>query len=141
MTYSGKKAMHFAGLDPGGDGQFGWYIISGRDLPLQVIRAACAADAGGAVGSLLDVLGPSPQLHGAGIDSSLFLTPSGNRRVDGIVREAIKKAGAPNVGGTVQHVNSLRGACLTQGVVAAHLLRQKFSGLPITEATRKRSSG
>ena len=137
MTNNGEETMYLAGLDPGGDGRFGWCIVSGPELPLEVVRAGCAAHAAAAVESLLDALGPSAHLHGAGIDSPLFWTPSGNRRVDTLVREAIKRAGARNAGGTVQHVNSLRGACLTQGVVAAHLLRRKFPNLPISEAHPK----
>jgi hypothetical protein len=129
--------MHFAGLDPGGDGRFGWCIVAGREPPLDLVRAGCAADAGAAVRSIFDALGPSAQLQGAGIDSPLFWTPSGSRRADSIVREAIKKAGARNAGGMVQHVNSLRGACLTQGVVAAYLLRRQFSALRITESHPK----
>jgi hypothetical protein len=45
--------------------------------------------------------------------------------------------GAPNAGGTVQQVNSLRGACITQGLVAAHLLRRAVPGVRITEAHPK----
>lgn len=52
-------------------------------------------------------------------------------------RSPIKSAGAPNAGGTVQQVNSLRGACITQGVVAAHLLRRAVPGVRITEAHPK----
>src|SRR5262249_33766894 len=99
--------MRFVGLDPGGDGQFGWCVLIGARLPLSIVQSGCSADADGAVGSLLDVIGVSADIHGVGIDSPLFWTPSGARRVDRIVREAIKKAGAPNAGGTVQHVNSL----------------------------------
>jgi len=132
-----SEKMRFVGLDPGGDGQFGWCIIAGSERPLSLIHSGCASDAAAAVRSLLGALGPSPEVHGVGIDSPLFWTPSGARRVDYLVREAIKAAGAPNAGGTVQHVNSLRGACLTQGVVAAHLLRQAIPGVRITEAHPK----
>ncbi len=90
-----------------------------------------------AVRDVLEVLGPSPQIDGVGIDSPLFFAPSGKRRVDFVVREAIKAAGAPNAGGTVQQVNSLRGACIAQGVVAAHLLRRAVPGVRITEAHPK----
>lgn len=129
--------MRFVGLDPGGDGQFGWCVIAGSARPLSLIRSGCASDAAVAVRDVLGVLGPSPQIDGVGIDSPLFWAPSGRRRVDFVVREAIKAAGAPNAGGTVQQVNSLRGACVTQGVVAVHLLRRAVPGVRITEAHPK----
>ena len=39
--------------------------------------------------------------------------------------------------GTVQQLNSLRGAALVQGLVAAMLLSQRVHGLPITETHPK----
>jgi hypothetical protein len=132
-----SNKMRFVGLDPGGDGRFGWCVVEGSGPPLSLVQSGCTGDAAAAVQSVLGVLGPSREIHGVGIDSPLFWTPSGTRRVDCLVREAIKGADAPNVGGTVQHVNSLRGACLTQGVVAAHLLRQAVPSVRITEAHPK----
>ena len=41
------------------------------------------------------------------------------------------------MGGTVLHVNSLRGACLVQGMTAALLLRRRAPELPISEAHPK----
>jgi hypothetical protein len=49
----------------------------------------------------------------------------------------MKRLGAINVGGTVQHVNSLRGACLSQGIMAAHLLRRELPEIRITESHPK----
>ena len=109
--------MRFVGFDPGGDGQFGWCVIAGAAWPLSLILSGCANNAAAAVCAVLEVLGASREIDGVGIDSPLFWAPSGRRRVDFIVREAIKEAGAPNAGGTVQQVNSPRGACITQGVV------------------------
>jgi hypothetical protein len=129
--------MLFVGLDPGGDGQFGWGVVAGSACPLALVHSGCARDAASVVGALQEAIGSSGVVQGVGIDSPLFWTPTGARRVDRIVREAIKEAGARNAGGTVQHVNSLRGACLTQGVVAAHLLRQAMPGVRITEAHPK----
>lgn len=47
------------------------------------------------------------------------------------------EAGAPYAAGVVQDVNSLRGACLVQGVMAALKLRELYPALPITEAHPK----
>jgi hypothetical protein len=39
--------------------------------------------------------------------------------------------------GTVSHVNSLRGACLVQGVLIARLSRERWPEVPITESHPK----
>ncbi|RJR32320.1 MAG: DUF429 domain-containing protein [Desulfobacteraceae bacterium] len=129
--------MRFIGLDPGGDGQFGWCVAEGTAWPLSLVSHGCVRDAATAIQSLLERLGPLEDVNAVGIDSPMFWTPSGSRLVDEIVRKAIRKAGAPNVGGTVQHINSLRGACLIQGMVAAYLLRKAFPTMRITEAHPK----
>src|SRR2546422_9743690 len=129
--------MRFVGFDPGGAEQFGWCVVEGATRPLSLVRSGCASDAVAAVDAVLRGVGGPSRIDGVGIASPLFWAPSGRRRVDWIVREAIKSLGAPNAGGTVQQVNSLRGACITQGVVAAHLLRRAVSGVRITEAHPK----
>lgn len=129
--------MRFVGFDPGGDKQFGWCVIEGAARPFSLVHSGCVSDAAAAVEAVVRVAGVEGRIDGVGIDSPLYWTPTGRRRVDRIVREAIKAAGAPTAGGTVQQVNSLRGACLTQGVVAAHLLRCAFPGVRITEAHPK----
>ena len=61
----------------------------------------------------------------------------GNRRVDEIVRKALKDKGFPgSIGGTVQDVNSLRGACLVQGILLGKYLHETYT-LKITEAHPK----
>ena len=129
--------MRFVGFDPGGDKQFGWCVIEGATRPLSLVHSGCVNDAAAAVDAVVRAVGDRSRIDGVGIDGPLFWTPSGRRRVDWVVREAIKSAGAPNAGGTVQQVNSLRGACSTQGVVAAHLLRRAVPGVRITEAHPK----
>lgn len=129
--------MRFVGFDPGGDEQFGWCVLEGTTRPLSLVQSGCVSDAAAAVDAVLRLVGVPPRIDGVGIDSPLFWAPAGRRRVDWIVRAAIKSAGAPNAGGTVQQVNSLRGACITQGVVAAHLLRRAVPGVRITEAHPK----
>jgi len=79
----------------------------------------------------------SMQLAGAGIDSPLFWVANGDRRVDQAVRAKMQALGARSVWGTVQSVNSLRGACLAQGILAAQLLRSRFPNIRITESHPK----
>lgn len=120
------------GFDPGGLEAFGWCVVEdAEELPLRFLEggiAQGARDAFEAVVEHSDVLA-------AGIDSPLFWTTSG-RRVDSVLRDELKTR-APSAAGTVQAVNSLRGACLVQGVLLAMLLRERWPGLRISESHPK----
>ena len=59
------------------------------------------------------------------------------RKADSTVRRAIHRLGAQHVAGTVQQLNSLRGACLVQGVTAATLIRRNAQRTLITETHPK----
>jgi len=129
--------MRFIGLDPGGKKHFGWCVLEGRTLPLTLAKFGCVSDAAAAVDAVLRVVGDAARIDGVGIDSPLFWAPAAKRRVDSLVREAITSIGPPSAGGTVQEVNSLRGACLVQGMMAAHLIRRALPDVRITEAHPK----
>ncbi len=123
------------GLDPGGRGAFGWATVEdAHELPLRILAsgvANCAAEAvQRAVASV-----KSAHVLAAGIDAPLYWVACSDRFADGHLRNAICQRGAP--GGTVQHVNSLRGACLIQGMMGALLLRRDNAELPISEAHPK----
>ena len=131
------------GFDPGGVGNFGWSVcrVDGNDLQWP-LATGVADDAEDALQKVKKVVGPSdppghPQVLAAGIDAPLFWGKKGNRTIDGIVRHALKRTVFPTPGGTVQQVNSLRGACLVQGLLLARYLRDWKPGLPITEAHPK----
>ena len=135
--------MLVLGFDPGGKGQFGWCVaeaISGGRIRLWETQKD-ADHAEDAVHRVIELLRSRHRdlsdIEGAGIDSPLFWARKAHRDVDRTVREAIKACGARNAGGTVQQVNSLRGACLVQGVVAAFLLRRYNPTMRITEAHPK----
>jgi len=76
-------------------------------------------------------------IEGVGIDSPLFWVADGDRRADQTVRGAMKALGATAIDGTVQRVNSLRGACLVQGVMAARLIRDHNPNVRLTESHPK----
>ncbi len=59
----------------------------------------------------------------------------GDRQADQIVRQMLVQAGGRT--SSVLHVNSLMGACLVQGALAAHLGRTAWPGASITEAHPK----
>lgn len=126
------------GLDPGGAGNFGWCIAQyTKVMPLIPLACGITDNASLAIRYALDAIPEGSVLVSAGIDAPLFWSKSGARNADLTVRHAIKQAGAPHVSGTVQDINSLRGACLIQGMLAALELRERFPDLPITESHPK----
>ena len=130
--------MWLAGFDPGGESQFGWCVVEASgELPLSLHRTGVASNAAEAVNCVLKEVPSESTLIAAGIDSPLFWLPDGDRNADRVIRNEIKKLGASSPAGTVQHVNSLRGACLVQGVLAAMLLRAAIPSINITEAHPK----
>jgi hypothetical protein len=126
------------GFDPGGAGEFGWAVLETSSSERPALRVAGTAwHASNAIDAACAELRSDDRVLAAGIDSPMYWTPSGDRVAETIVRNAMRSFGAPNVGGTVQHPNSLRGACVVQGPTTALLLRQRFAGLPITESHPK----
>jgi hypothetical protein len=139
------------GLDPGGTGNFGWCVV--KDAPklprwtfasdladedkVAVFASGLADDSEAAVSAARASIPPNGQILAAGIDAPLFWSRTGRRNADVVVRAAIREAGARYASGTVQNVNSLRGACLVQGMLAALKLRELYPKLPITEAHPK----
>ncbi len=130
--------MVILGLDPGGNGNFGWCLaeVTG-DRPMTLWQWGTADNAERAVAHALEHLPRSAMLAAAGIDSPLFWVANGDRQCDKTVRRAMRRVGASAVGGTVQAVNAMRGACLIQGIMAARLLRLRFPSIRITESHPK----
>jgi predicted nuclease with RNAse H fold len=78
----------------------------------------------------------TPKIDAIGIDAPLFWNAAGDRIADQLVRKAATRLGCS--GGTVNAVNSLRGACLIQGMLIAMICRQRIArGILITEAHPK----
>ena len=130
--------MLVIGFDPGGVSQFGWCVAEARpDRLLRFSRSGVANHAAEAVPAALEKIGDPGQIAAVGIDSPLFWVASGKRRADRAVRAAMNRLGARNIGGTVQQLNSLRGACIVQGIMAARLLRTAVPTVGITESHPK----
>jgi uncharacterized protein DUF429 len=125
------------GFDLGGKGRFGWCVAEMTDGRLRLAYADVADHARDAVEAARDHAGKLGRVVAAGIDSPLLWRSDGRRKADTSVRKAIKAMHANNIGGTVQSVNSLRGACLSQGILAAHVLRLAFPGIRLTESHPK----
>ncbi len=126
-----------AGFDPGGKGKFGWCIA--RPNPWEVIKVGVADHA---VDAFCKVKYAAAERSGnwklvaAGIDAPLYWPYTGqSRKSDEYIRKQIinRKKSA----GTVQAVNSLRGACLAQGVMLAAILEENCSACRVTETHPK----
>ena len=124
----------YIGFDPGGIGNFGWSVLSadGRLSTASVVSGTCS-NADDAVSAASEALDGPPKA--VGIDSPMFWVSSGDRLSDKRVRNAVvANGGYP---GTVSHVNSLRGACLAQGIIVGRLARRLWPQVPITESHPK----
>ena len=130
------------GFDPGGagdacdEGHFGWSICKEADGQLQPPAATgLATDAWDAINQVrVRILGNSRVLA-AGIDAPLFWSRTGSRQADAVLRRTLSDNGFPasKVGGTVQAVNSLQGACSVQGMLLTKYLSETWD-LTITES-------
>ena len=127
----------FLGFDPGGKRKFGWAVCSSSSDIFKVLESGIADHAEDAVNQALSKVQDNTKVLGAGIDAPLFWVENGSRKADDSVREAIQRLGSPTPSGTVQQVNSLKGACLVQGVLTANLLNQKIKNITITESHPK----
>jgi hypothetical protein len=124
------------GFDPGGKKSFGWCVAENAlVLPLQIRATGVVDNARDAILKAFACIKYGEQVFAAAIDAPMFWVPCGDRKVDRIVRNQVCGLKCP--GGTVQAVNSLRGACLVQGMLTGILLREKFPALPITESHPK----
>jgi len=125
------------GFDPGGERAFGWCLCGVEAENFYVLKTGTSDHTQAALKNSLTERPSGGVVVGAGIDAPMFWTADGGREADNWLRRSIGRCGAPNTSGTVQHFNSLRGACVIQGLLTARLLKNKFPGLPITEAHPK----
>ncbi len=130
----------YLGFDPGGKKNFGWAVCSSAANTLRVLNTGTArhsAEAMAEVEKALSNISEGDHVVGAGIDAPLLWVENGRRKVDELLQTVIGKLGAPSPYGTVQHINSLWGACIVQGVMLANLLHRRFPALAITESHPK----
>ena len=126
--------MVLLGFDPGGINSFGWATLNlgeaGEFVSLTTGVASNAPDAVRNAGQSAD---SAPA--GVGIDAPLFWVQEGDRRTDSHIRNRVVAAGGH--AGTVNSVNSLRGACLVQGIFTARLVAASWPSAIVTEAHPK----
>ncbi len=124
------------GFDPGGKagaGGFGWSIcevVNGVLMPPIAGQMGVAHDALEARDRVMAALPDNAIVTAAGIDAPLFWGSRGYRHVDQVLKDNLAE-----VANSVCHINGMRGACLVQGIVLAHHLRERemWQRLEITE--------
>ena len=124
------------GFDPGGKTKraFGWSVCQtdGNAL-LPRPKTGSTIHAEEAIRQVQSAMKSHSNLKvlAAGIDAPLLWSREGDRKIDGIIRKELEKNGYST--GTVISVNSLRGACLAQGLLLAIRLNEIYKP-QITEA-------
>lgn len=103
----------------------------GRDLSL--VASGTCSSAPAALSAARAATSIAPIAFGT--DAPLFWVEAGDRKADEIVRKMVCAAGGKS--GTVNHVNSLRGACLVQGVLVVRFAAELWPSAMITEAHPK----
>jgi predicted nuclease with RNAse H fold len=126
--------MVLLGFDPGGRNRFGWASlrIDESGMPVALKTGVCST-ASTAVREAAEVTNSVPVA--VGIDAPLFWVKEGDRKADASIRRLV--CDALGKSGTVAHVNSLRGACLVQGVLAALQIAETWPSTKVTEAHPK----
>jgi len=126
--------MILLGFDPGGINSFGWATLhldeAGKFISLKTGIASNTPDA---ISNAWQNAASAPA--GVGIDAPLFWVEKGDRRADSHIRTRVVAAGGHS--GTVNSVNSLRGACLVQGILTARRVFDLWPSAIVTEAHPK----
>ena len=127
---------YIAGFDPGGNDGFGWALVENNaSLPLNFVDAGVANHCDDAWLAITNQLNGN-RIVGAGIDSPLYWGAE-TRNVDLSLRGEIGYLGSAVPHGTVQSPNSLRGACLVQGILVAKHVLNDFPDSQISECHPK----
>jgi predicted nuclease with RNAse H fold len=127
--------VNFLGFDPGGQRAFGWALIRSDEDATTARFVACGvvSSATAALDEAAAHLEEEPQA--VGIDAPLFWGSRGDRLADALIRKQVRAMGGHSA--VVAHVNSLRGACLAQGAIAAKEAAQRWPHALITETHPK----
>ena len=123
---------YFIGFDPGGNNAFGWAVLWVQGNAIELIKSGTCNNAQTAL--------EAARIHAAApmavaIDAPLFWVSAGDRVADANVRKMVCTEGGSS--GTVSHVNSLRGACLVQGILVTKLAINAWPTALVTEAHPK----
>ena len=121
------------GFDPGGSAAFGWSALASTDGQISVVGSGTCSSASDALSAARAAIPSQPAAFA--VDAPLFWLPAGDRNADKIVRKMVCAAGGSS--GTVSHINSLRGACLVQGVLVTQMAATLWPDAMVSEAHPK----
>lgn len=128
--------MNVLGLDPGGLNSFGWASLHIDELGAPIaLKTGISSSAPAALNEVSRAAGVDVVPMAIGIDAPLFWVTEGDRKADARIRQLVCAAGGHS--GNVGHVNSLRGACLVQGIIAARLVADLWPRATVTETHPK----
>ncbi len=119
-------AGYWAGADPGGKGKFGLAFLY-CDGEISCTRVSSVDEA-------VEAIADKGEPCALGVDAPMWWSSGvgGGRKSDEILRKAYGIHP-----GTVQSVNSLRGAALVGGTLLAFRVRERFPSVKVTEAHPK----
>jgi hypothetical protein len=123
----------YIGIDPGGDRALGWCVLTSHGPEPTTLESGCCTGVAQALTNIAACIREVPRA--AGIDAPLYWARQGDRVADAAIRRMVRIHGGPS--STVNHVNSLRGACLVQGVLSVVALRERWPSIAITESHPK----
>jgi predicted nuclease with RNAse H fold len=124
---------YFIGFDPGGEKAFGWAVLRAAGNITELIKSGTCSNAQTASEAARIYATTVP--IAIAIDAPLFWVNGGDRKADATVRKMVCAEGGSS--GTVSHVNSLRGACLVQGILVTKLATDSWPNALVTEAHPK----
>lgn len=130
------EKYYVLGFDPGGPDGFGWSICEVMDGLVLPSRGGAASHVAEVMDKVVNYIHRQANILGIGIAAPLFWTPTGTRRVDGIVRDALAASGHPAPTEPVKAFGALTGERLAQGLLLASNLWEHFT-IPITETNPK----
>jgi predicted nuclease with RNAse H fold len=128
-----ETAAFYIGFDPGGNEAFGWAVLRTQGTITELVKSGTCSDAH-AASEAAKIFATSAPIAIA-IDAPLFWVNAGDRKADARVRKMVCAAGGSS--GTVSHVNSLRGACLAQGILVTKIAVESWPNALVTEAHPK----
>ena len=130
------KSATSSALTPAALTAFGWSICEVFDDIVLPARGGAAGHVAEVMDKVVNYIHREAQILGIGIASPLFWSPTGTRRVDAIVREALAARGHPAPEQAVGGLGETRGERLVQGHLLAADISHHFDA-PITEVNPK----
>ena len=130
------EKYYVLGFDPGGPEGFGWSICEVFGDIVLPARGGAASHVAEVMDKVVNYIHREANIMGIGIAAPLFWSPTGTRRVDGIIREALTASGHPAPSDAIPELGEANGERLVQGHLLARDIWDHFQ-IPVTEVNPK----